>query len=88
MMVAAHAVSPICPRCCGPVRRSVEIQAALADLEETVVDANFLRTSPLLDDRDRYEVIALHVCQELHALQAELAGEHLSCARSRVDGTR
>ncbi len=87
MMVAAHAVSPICPRCCGPVRRSVEIQAALADLQEVVVHADFLRTSPLADDRERYEVIAVHVCQELYALQTELAGEHLSCARSRVHGT-
>ncbi len=88
MLVAAHAVSPICPRCCGPVRRSVEVQAALADLEEIVVRASFLRTSPLADDRERYEAIAVHVCRELRALQAELAGEHLCCAGRRVDGSR
>ncbi len=88
MMVAAHAVSPICPRCCGPVRRSVEIQAALADLEEIVVRATFLRTSALPGDRERYEAIAVHACHELRALQTELAGEHLSCAESRVDRSR
>ena len=75
MILAAHAVRPMCPWCGRNVRGGVELQAAVADLRDTLVAA---RASCGEDGGSGSEAL-LHADEEVAAISAELTGMHLRC---------
>lgn len=85
MIVAAHAASPVCPRCDRPVRSGVQIQAALSDVQDLLLGLTPLSRSEATDDQDLHETALCVLRHHLLELRAQLAGEHLACDDDRLN---
>jgi hypothetical protein len=74
MMLAAHEARPTCPVCGRQVRGGVELQAALAELRETLAAACLAG-----NENGGYRAMLRAGSAEVAAMAAELAGGHLRC---------
>lgn len=75
MILAAHAVRPMCPRCGRHVRGGVELQAAVIELRDALLAARGCAQASYV------EAVELRVVgEEVAAISAELTGVHLRCA--------
>lgn len=78
--IATTAVTAHCPRCGLAVRSSVQLRADAVDLGARLLAAQVrTRRERSAAAWSAYLELAGDVAQQIAALEAELAGEHLAC---------
>ncbi len=80
VLIAAHVVRPVCPRCGGRVRSSTEISRQVAELEELMGRARLLTADRQGAECTLYRAMSAVVVAETQCLASELTGEHFVCA--------